>query len=258
MGNVLPGVFSENTGAALAICATVKQPTVDPKGQMPCHYHGVPGLYTSDTFTGGGIVFRWFRDEFGQLERSVGQGSGEDAYDLVGREAAHVPHGCEGLLMLLDLQGAMAPECNPKAKGVFFGFTLRHSRSHFTRAIMEAVSFIVMRNIEVVEGMGAPVREIRALGGGARSRVWKQIEADITRRPVLTTENEDAATLGAAILAAKAVGLFSGIEAAAHEMVQVKECFEPNAANFPSYDLAYGAYLKLYEDLCPLFEMGGS
>lgn len=254
VGNVRPGVFSENTGAALAICATVSHPTLDPNGQMPCHYHGVPGLYMEHTFTGGGMVLRWFRDEFAHLERSVGQASGWDAYDLMGAEAAQVPPGCEGLVMLPHLQGAMAPEANPKAKGVFYGFTLRHGRNHFTRAIMEAVGFIVRRNIEVIEGLGIPVEEIRALGGGARSRLWKQMEADITHRPVLTTINEEAATLGAAILAGKAVGMFASVEEAAGQMVQIKERFEPQRANHAAYETAYGTYKQLYDELCPLFE----
>jgi len=155
--------------------------------------------------------------------------------------------------MLPHLQGAMAPEANPKAKGVFFGFTLRHGRGHFTRAIMEAVGFIVQRNIEVIEGLGVPVNEIRALGGGARSRLWKQIEADITRRPVVITNNEEAATLGAAILAGKAIGLYASIGEAAKQMVQIKERFEPNSKNFTLYEEAYGTYVQLYDRLCPLF-----
>jgi len=253
VGNIRPGVFSENTGAALAICATVSQPTLDPNNEMPCHYHGVPHLYMLHTFTGGGIVLRWFRDEFSQMESAVAQASGIDAYDLMGAEAARVPPGCEGLVMLPHLQGAMAPEANPKAKGVFFGFTLRHGRSHFTRAIMEAVGFIVRRNIEVIEGLGVSVNEIRALGGGARSRIWKQIEADITRRPVVTTTNEEAATLGAAVLAGKAVGLYSSIEEAASQMVQIKERFEPDPNNLAIYEETYQAYVHLYNQSCPLF-----
>jgi len=253
VGNIRPGIFSENTGAALAICATVSQPTLDPNNQMPCHYHGVPDLYMLHTFTSGGIVLRWFRDEFAQMEKAKAQANGLDAYDLMGEEAARVPPGSEGLVMLPHLQGAMAPEANPKAKGVFFGFTLRHGRGHFMRAIMEAVGFIVQRNLEVIEGLGVPVNEIRALGGGAHSRLWKQIEADITRRPVVTTTNEEAATLGAAILAGKAVGLYASIEEAAKQMVQIKERFEPNSKNFTLYEEAYGTYVQLYNRLCPLF-----
>ncbi len=254
VGNIKPGIFSENTGAALAICATVNQPVIDPRNEMPCHYHGLPGLYMLHTFTSGGIVMRWFRDEFGGPEMRVSRTSGLDAYDLMGMEAARVQPGCEGLVMLPHLQGAMAPEANPKASGVFYGFTLRHGRGHFTRAIMEGVSFIVRRNIEVIEGLGVPVNEIRALGGGARSRVWKQMEADIVGRPVLTTTNEEAATLGAAILAGKAVGLYSSVEEAADQMIQIQERFEPNPANRAVYDDTYGTYVKLYDALCPLFE----
>jgi xylulokinase len=206
------------------------------------------------TFTSGGIVMRWFRDEFAGMEIQVGKSSGMDSYDLMGLEAARIAPGSEGLVMLPHLQGAMAPEANPKASGVFYGFTLRHGRGHFMRAIMEAVCFIVRRNIEVIEGLGVSVNEIRALGGGARSRIWKQIEADITGRTVVTTTNEEAATLGAAILAGKAVGLYSSVEEAAERMIQVKERFEPTPTNLPIYDEAFGTYVKLYDALCPLFE----
>lgn len=197
---------------------------------------------------------RWFRDEFASMEMQISKSSGIDAYDLMGLQAARVAPGCEGLLMLPHLQGAMAPEANPKASGVFYGFTLRHGRNHFTRAIMEAVCFIVRRNIEVIESLGVPVNEIRALGGGARSRIWKQMEADIVGRPVLTTTNEEAATLGAAILAGKAVGLYSSVEEAAERMIQIKERFEPSTANRSVYDDTFATYIKLYDTLCPLFE----
>lgn len=255
VGNIKPGIFSENTGAALAICSTVNQPILDPGNQMPCHYHGIPGLYMLHTFTSGGIVMRWFRDEFAGPDLRVSRSSGLDAYDLMGMEAARVKPGCEGLVMLPHLQGAMAPEANPKASGVFYGFTLRHGRGHFTRAIMEGVSFIVRRNIAVIEGLGVAVNEIRSLGGGARSSIWKQIEADIVGRPVVTTTNEEAATLGAAILAGKAIGLYASVEEAAERMIQVKRRFEPNPANCLVYDDAFATYIRLYEALCPLFEM---
>jgi len=82
--------------------------------------------------------------------------------------------------MLPHLGGAMAPEDNPKAKGVFYGITLRHSKGHFVRAVMESIACIVMRNIDVIEGMNIKVDEIRCLGGGSKSAVWNQIKADLT------------------------------------------------------------------------------
>jgi xylulokinase len=156
--------------------------------------------------------------------------------------------------MLPHLQGAMAPEANPRAKGVFFGFTLRHKRPHFVRSIMEAIACIIKRNIDVLENMRIKVTEIRALGGGARSKIWNQIIADLTKRPVTTTlHEEDAACLGAAILAGKAVGLFRNLEDAVEDMVTIRERLEPNPKNSKAYDKLYAKYIKLYESLIELF-----
>jgi len=238
----------------LAICAPLDKPIFDPKGRMPVHYFIRPSSYMAHTFTTGGMVLRWFRDNFCSQEMNVGAATGMDPYDLLGKEAEGVAPGCEGLLMLPHLQGAMAPEANPKAKGVFYGFTLRHTRPHFARAIMEAVMFIVRRNMEVLADMGIQVNEIRSLGGGARSRVWKQIEADITQKPVYTMKNEEAACLGAAILAGKAVGMYKSIDDACEKMVHVKERFDPNPTNFSTYDKVYRDYVQVYNDLCSMFD----
>ncbi|WXG46600.1 MAG: FGGY family carbohydrate kinase [Candidatus Atabeyarchaeum deiterrae] len=253
VGNTRQGMFSENTGAALAICAPVEEPIFDEERRMPVHYFAIPHRYMEHTFTTGGMVLRWYRDTFCQPEIAAASLSKVDPYDTIGDEAEQVPPGCEGLVMLPHLQGAMAPEANQKAKGVFYGFTLKHTKAHFARAIMEAIACIVRRNIDVIEDLGTKVNEIRALGGGARSRVWKQIEADITKRPVVTTKNEEAACLGAAILAGKAIGLYHNIEQASENMVAIKERFEPNYRNFSIYDHSYEKYVKLYSDLCDLF-----
>ena len=254
VGNIRPGIFSENTGAALAICAPLAKPIFDPDGRMPVHYFVKPASYMAHTFTTGGMVLRWFRDNFCPQEMNVGMSTGIDPYDLLGKEAEKIAPGCEGLLMLPHLQGAMAPEANQKAKGVFFGFTLRHTKAHFARAIMESVIYIVRRNMEVLEDMGIHVSEIRSLGGGARSRIWKQIEADITQKPVYTMKNEEAACLGAAILAGTAVGIYSNIDEACEKMIAVKERFEPNPANFKIYEKTYQNYIQLYNELCPMFQ----
>jgi sugar (pentulose or hexulose) kinase len=256
VGNIRPGVFSENTGAALAICATVPQPVFDPSAQMPCHYHGVPELYMEHTFTSGGMVLRWFRDEFCQPEIELARHDGRDPYDLLSDMATQVPAGSEGLLMLPHLQGAMAPEANPKAKGVFYGFTLRHTRAHFARSIMEAIACIIRRNIDVIEGLQIPVNEIRVLGGGSRSMIWNRIKCDVTGRPVVTTENEEAACLGAAILAGRAVGMFGSIEEAVDRMVVIKARLEPDPERHAIYDGVYARYRELYDDLGGMFQRG--
>jgi xylulokinase len=221
---------------------------------MPCHYHGIPNLYMAHTFTTGGMVLKWFRDVFCQLEILVSKSTGLDSYYLMDLAVDKIPAGSDGLIMLPHLSGAMAPEANPKAKGVFFGITLKHTKEHFIRAIMEAVGFIVMRNIEAIEAMDIPVKEILVLGGGSKSDQWNQIKADITGKVVVTTDNSDAACLGAAIISGTAIGMFASISRAVEQMVKVRKRFIPNTANHIKYQKLYAQYKRLYDDLCPSFE----
>jgi xylulokinase len=244
-GNVAVGGFSENTGAALALCSTLSEPRLDPDRAMPCHYHALAGHYMFHTFTSGGIVLRWFRDEFFAGE-SI-------SYARLGELAATVPAGADGLLVLPHLQGAMAPENNDQARGVLMGLTLKHGRAHVARAIMESIAFVVRRNVDVLAGLGAPSSAIRAVGGGSRSHVWKQIEADVTGLPVITMGNADAGTLGAAILAGAGVGWWTSVPEAAHAMVAEKDTYEPDTATRALYDERYEAYKALYRAVEPVF-----
>ena len=254
VGNITPGVISENTGAALAICATVESPIFDKKGRMPCHYHGIPNTYMAHTFTAGGMVLRWFRDKFCSSEMDLASLLQIDSYKLLDREAEKVPPGCNGLVMLPHLQGAMAPESNPKVKGGFYGFTLHHSKPHFIRSIMEAIAFVLKRNIEVLEDLGIKVTEIRSLGGGSKSSLWSQIKADVTQCPVYTMQNKEASCLGAAMLAGVAIGIYPNLKKAVEKMVRVKKRIEPQKDNEPAYQKAYHYYLDLYNSLPGMFE----
>jgi len=256
VGNIKPGIFTENIGAALAICAIQEKLTFDPKRRMPVHYFVTPNTYMFHTFTTGGMALRWFRDSFCNEEINVAKLVGVSPYWLIDKEVERISPGSEGLVMLPHLQGAMAPEANPNAKGVFFGITLAHNKTHFLRSIMEAIACAIMRNIEVLEDLGIKVTEIRALGGGARSKIWNQIIADVTKRPVITTNHdEDAACMGAAMLAGKSIGIYKDLEDAAKKVVRVKEKFVPNPDNLKIYEKIYSKYKKLYESLLELFEM---
>jgi sugar (pentulose or hexulose) kinase len=256
VGNIRPGLFSENTGAALAICATLDKPFMDPEFRMPCHYHGIPDLYMAHTFTSGGMVLKWFRDRFCAQEIDVADVLGKDAYALLDDEAANVPPGCGGLVMLPHLEGAMAPEANPKAKGVFFGFTLHHGRAHFIRAALEAIAFIVKRNIDVLTSLKIPVNEVICLGGGAKSRLWNQIKANVLEKKIVTTANDqDAACLGAAFIAGKAVGIYQSLDEAIAGSVSVSSEYVPDSTQREVYAKAYTRYVKLYENLVSVFEL---
>jgi sugar (pentulose or hexulose) kinase len=253
VGNIAEGIFSENIGAALAICSPVRKPVFHESRILPIHYFSIPDMYMMHSFTTGGMVLRWFRDAFCDMEKTVGGLIGSDPYELMVREAATVAPGCEGLIMLPHLNGSMAPDGNPKAKGVFYGFTLKHQKPHFIRAIMEALGYLVRRNIEALEQLGITVGEIRSLGGGARSPVWNQMKADITARPLVTMQCAEAASLGAAILAGKAVGIYGDIAGACKEMIRPAARFEPNPVCREIYDRNYDNYKKLFADLTDLF-----
>ncbi len=118
---------------------------------------------------------------------------------------------------------------------------------------MEAIAFTIRRNLETLEDIGIKTAEIRSLGGGSRSQVWGQIKADVTRRPVLTMQNEEAGCLGAAILAGTAVGIYPSLDQAIQKMVALKSRLEPNPANAGIYDQAYRRYIALYDALVPVY-----
>lgn len=252
-GNIAPGGFSENTGAAIALCATVDGPQLDPAGVVPSHYHGIPDHYMFHTFSGGGIVLKWFRDTFSEPVVASAAERGIDPYDALGELAATVAPGADGLLMLPHLQGAMAPENNEHARGVLLGLTLQHSRAHVVRAIMESIAFVVRRNIEAFSTAGVQVADIRALGGGSRSPVWKQMEADISGLPVHTMQYTDAGTLGAAILAGVGAGEWADVTEGVAATVRIATTYEPSPVTAAVYADRYSAYVDAYRALVPTF-----
>lgn len=254
VGNICEGRFSENIGAALAICAPVSKPLFDPNRRMPLHYFGIPDMYMLHTFTTGGMAIKWFRDSFCDLEISVAALSGKSAYSIMDEEVALVPPGSDGLVALPHLSGSMAPDVNARAKGVFYGFTMKHGKPHFIRAIMESIGYIIRRNIEALENAGLRVSELRSLGGGSKSPLWNQIKADIIGKPLVTIKCSEAACLGAAILAGTAIGMFDSIEKACASMAEEKARFMPDANNRSAYDTGYEDYKQLFSDLNGMFE----
>jgi sugar (pentulose or hexulose) kinase len=254
VGNVVPGRLSENTGAAVALCGTLDEPVLDPMMRIPCHYHGIPDQYMLHTFTSGGVVLQWFRDQLCESERATARNMGVDAYVLLSQEAATIAPGCDGLIAIPHFQGAMAPDSNSRAKGAFVGLTLTHSRAHLARAIMESVVYVIRRNVEVFSELQAAPTGVWALGGGAKSAVWKQIEADALQLPITVAAGQDAATLGAAVLAGVATGHYGHVAEAAGQMVPIGTTYQPNPSLREVYDEGYERYLQTYGALCPVFD----
>lgn len=245
-GNIAPGIVTETTGTALVLAATIGRPTYDPQKRLPCYSHALPGKYLLLPYCQtAGMAFRWFRDQLGQ-----GQ-----SYDQLTAMAAEVPPGSDGLVALPHLTGSTSPKFNPKAKGVFYGITLQHTVAHFVRALLESVAFMLRENVELLRELGADSEELVSLGGGARSNLWLQIKADVTGLPLRTLECEESTSLGVAVLAAVAVGLYPDVKTACQRMVRTGSRVEPDPTHHDVYDAAYDTYLQLYESLHGLFNV---
>jgi len=252
-GSVSSDIISETTGAALAIQVTTPLPDMRSGARIALYAHSLPGLYLYvPTLPTGGMSFKWFRDVFGEAEMQAAAASGQDAFDLLTALATPVAPGSDGLVMLPYLMGSLSPEENSAARGVFSGFTLRHTRGYFVRAILEGVAFNLRHNMEVLGRAGLHFNELRSSGGGARSMLWNQIKADVCGLPVVTLANEEAALLGDAILAAAACGMYSSAAEACAQMVVIKQRIQPGS-NRLGYENPYRRYYELNQSLGPYF-----
>ncbi len=253
-GNIAPGMITESTGSVLALVASIQEPIFDAKTGLPCHIHAVPDTYCLLPWNPtGGLTLKWFKDNFAQDLLREAQAEGKDIYDLLTLPAAEIPPGSDGLIMLPHLEGAYFPEFDAQVRGVYFGFTLSHTRAHFIRAIMEAIAYMLRRDLEGLQRLGAGTSELRVLGGGAKSRLWSQIKADVCNLPVILPSHGEAAVMGAAMLAAVGVGYYADIPSAAKVMSRPGSRVVPNPANRAAYDAAFDLYISLYETLKPLF-----
>lgn len=246
IGNSSPGTFSESTGSALTSVTIVEQLTLDPAGRVPCFPAAVPGQYMLHNFSTGGMVMRWYRDEFCAAEKHIEDICGVNAYELIDREVDSVPPGAEGLVVLPHLQGSGPPDLDPYARGAIVGLTLAHSKQHVSRGIMEGVTMVLRRMIESTVELGVHVDEILSLSGGAKSDVWCQIKADVTKVPVRTVSDaESAACRGAAIIAGVAVGVWESAQMIARSAAEFDRAFEPRPEHGETYDRLFERYLAV-------------
>ena len=239
-GNIAPGMVTETTGCAMAICATVESPVYDPEMRIGIYRHAQPGVFTLlPWIPTAGMILRWFRDEFC---------NGMD-YDAMIALASKVPPGSEGLILLPHFSGMNSPQINPDAKGVFYGMTPAHQKGHFIRAVLESVAFSLRDNIELLEKTGTGCGEIVSLGGAARSSLWLQIKADVLNRKIKTMRCEETTSLGTAVLAATGTGNFANIADAVDAMVHPAATIAPDLANTKTYDNIFIQYRDLNRKL---------
>jgi FGGY-family pentulose kinase len=213
----------------------------------------VEGLYTLEGGqTATGSILNWYRQHFAGNEAAEADRTGRNVYEVLDAQAARVPPGCDGLVCLDYWQGNRSPLKDPRARGTLWGLTLSHGPGHVFRSIYEATAFGTRHILEDLEAHGFRVGRLFAGGGGARSRLWLQIHADVLGRPIHLPRDPEACALGAALTAAVHTGRYADLDEAARAMVPQAELIEPQPAHRPAYDAAYGRYLATYRALRPL------
>jgi xylulokinase len=246
-GIVLPGLTSATLGTSGVIFTYTEAPKLDPQGRIHTFCHAVPGKWHVMGVTqGAGLSLRWFREHFGESEAWYARRTGVDSYDLIIKEAEKIAPGSEGLLWLPYLMGERTPHLDAHARGMWFGLTAAHTRAHLIRSILEGVAFSLRDSLEIFQELEIPVKQIRASGGGSRSFLWRQIQADIYGKELVTLRTAEGSAFGAALLAGVGAKIYASVQESAREAIQIRERMAPQATNVRVYDRHYQIYRSLY------------
>ncbi len=243
MGIVTPGAVSATIGTSGVVFAATDAPALDRHGRLHTFCHAVPGRWHVMGVTqAAGLSLRWFRDQFG-----AGNDDGRDPYERLTEEAAIAPPGSSGLLWTPYLMGERTPHLDPRARGALVGITASHTRADVIRAILEGVAFSLRDTFSIFAEMSVPVKSVRLGGGGARSALWRQIQADVYGHEVEMVEAEEGAAYGAALLAGVGAGMWASVDAACAAVVRVAKRVRPDADAVATLNKNYAAYRRVYE-----------
>ncbi len=246
-GIVKPGVAMYATGTVECITSALATRPADPSmaANNLCAYpHAYPGLFLSIVFNfTGGSLLRWFRDTFAAAEHEQAKRLGREIYEELLRS---MPEGPTSLLVLPHFTMSGTPAFDSHSRGTILGLQLSTHRGEVVKALLEGITYEMRLNLELVEKLGTPVRELRAIGGGARNAAWNQIKADILGRKVVCPAVTEAACLGAAMLAGTASGVYPTLEAAVAKTVKMGEAFFPRPEAVGLYNDRFALYEKLY------------
>jgi xylulokinase len=255
-GIVQPGLALVSIGTSGVVLAFTDTPKVDTSGPVPRVHtfnHAVPkAWYLMGVTQGAGLSLRWVRDNIGLPERALERWTGLDAYELLAKEAESVPEGSDGLLFLPYLQGERTPHLDAFARGGWIGLTASHDRRHLVRAVLEGVAFSLKDCFSIIQEQGLHLEQLRATGGGAKSRLWRQIIADVLGVELVTTSAAEGPAFGAALLAGVASGIYASISQACETTIHVVERTEPRPKVKHAYTQAYETYRALYPALKPI------
>ena len=232
-GAVKPGIVSVSLGTSGVVFTALNHAEYDERGAAHTFCHANRAWHAMGVMLSCGGALRWYRDT---LAAGV-------SYDVLSAEADTVPVGADGLTFLPYLSGERTPHNDSYARASLSGLTLGHTRAHVSRAIFEGISFGLLDGFRLLEGLGATGKEIRVTSGGAKSRFWVQMLADMFGAPCTTLESDEGPAFGAAILAGVGKGIWTDVATACEATVRTKTIVSPNSTD---YSAPYQRYRELY------------
>jgi xylulokinase len=245
MGITQPGAVSVTIGTSGVVFAATERPALDRRGRIHTFCHAAPGRWHVMGVTqAAGLSLRWVRD---QMFRDAGLD--DEAYARITDDARRVPAGADGLLWAPYLMGERTPHCDPDVRGALVGLAASHTRAHVARAVLEGVAFSLRDSFAIFTELNVPVTRIRVGGGGARSPLWREIQAAAYGRPVETVAAEEGAAFGAALLAGVGAGIWPSVDAACEAVVRVAGETAARAEDVTIMNARYEAYRRVYPAL---------
>lgn len=241
-GVTRPGPIAVMLGTGEVVGAVHAAPAIDPGDLVETHAYPAGGYFIENPGWLAGGAITW-------LCRTLGLA---DAAEL-DRLAGAVPPGSDGVIFLPALTGAMAPEWQAAARGCFYGLTPGHERGHLARAVLEGCAFAMRDVVDRLRALGCPAASLVLAGGGANSRLWAQIRADVTGLPAMLPRHRNAAAIGAAMLGAVAGGIHDSLGAAVATAPGSREILAPDLRAGDRLDSAYRQYRRLFASLQPMF-----
>jgi xylulokinase len=246
VGAVEPGIVGLTVGTSGVVFATTPAALIEPEGRLHAFCHAVPGMwhFMGVMLSAAGSL-QWYRDMLAP----------EVSFDDLLKEAESIPAGSEGLQFLPYLSGERTPHPDPLARGAFIGLTVRHSRAHMTRALLEGVAFGLKDSFTLIQNAGlGTITQVRASGGGTKGALWRQILASVLEAELVTVNTTEGAAYGAALLAGVGTGAWPDVQSACKACIKITGSTLPDLSQVDIYRKAYSLYQELYPALKNSFE----
>jgi len=245
-GAVGSGIIEEgrvmvSVGSSGVVLAQTNNPQADQEGRIHLFNHACPdSWYMMGVTLSAGMSYKWLEKKLFNHRLS---------YAKLDQLAEEIEPGSEGLIFLPYLYGERTPHNDANARGVYFGISGKHDQRHFIRSVLEGVTFALKDSLELIKNKGVKIKEVRAIGGGAKSRIWQQILADILGEEINLLNVEEGPAFGAALIAGVGVGIYDSFAEAVNRIIKVKKTIVPRIQDTEKYNNYYKLYKKLYYSL---------